>query len=270
MRNGAMAKRRSSRLKGAEGFEAFYGDLFGDRWPALRDALAREPIYHELDEGLVKPYYLDEASWYAAHALAPESGRVILDLCAAPGGKSLVIAGRMPRDASLVCNERSATRRRRLRTVLDEHLPPQTRARVEISGHDAREWGLHERNRYDRVLVDVPCSSERHVLSSPVHLAQWGRARSKRLAAQAVGMLAAAVDAASPGGLIVYSTCTVLPAEDDEVVKRVLERRRGVVELDKPTVRLGRFTETGALIRPDTDGGRGPMFIARLAKRTAN
>jgi 16S rRNA C967 or C1407 C5-methylase (RsmB/RsmF family) len=83
-------------------------------------------------------------------------------------------------------------------------------------------------------------------------------------------MLAAAVDAASPGGLIVYSTCTVLPAEDDDVVKRVLERRRGVAELDKPTVPLGRSTETGVLIRPDTDGGRGPMFIARLAKRTAN
>lgn len=252
--------------KGREGFEAFYGELLGDRWPQLRRALIDENRSQRLDYGLVKPYYLDEASVYAALALEPEGARRLLDLCAAPGGKSLVLAGRMREDARLVANERSAARRRRLRAVLDEHLPPEVRARIEVTGHDARSWGLHEKNTYDRVLADVPCSSERHVLSSPSHLEQWGRGRSKRLAAQATAILAAAIDAAAAGATVVYSTCTVLDAENDVVVQRVLERRSGLVELYRAEIPFGESTRAGTRIWPDTAAGRGPMFVARLRK----
>jgi 16S rRNA C967 or C1407 C5-methylase (RsmB/RsmF family) len=259
-----------SKRKGAAGFEEYYGSLLGDRWSSLRDAMLGEGTYRELRDGLTKPYYLDEASFSAAAALEPSGGHRLLDLCAAPGGKSLVLATGMQEEARLTCNERSASRRARLHRVLSEHLPRDVRDRIEVTGHDARTWGLHERNRYDRVLADVPCSSERHVLASPSHMGEWGPGRSKRLAAQSVAILAAAVDTAAVGGFVVYSTCTVLEAENDDVVQRVLVRRPDVVELVPPRIDWGEPTRVGVRIWPDTASGRGPIFVARLRKTREN
>ena len=81
--------------KGAAAFEAYYAALFGDRWQALRTALLQEtqPVAFSVRGG--KPYYLDQASIYAAQALPPIDEGSYLDMCAAPGGKTLVLASRM-------------------------------------------------------------------------------------------------------------------------------------------------------------------------------
>lgn len=251
------------------GFDEFYGGLYGERWSELRLALEREPAALGFERGLAAPYFLDPASVEAAQALNVAPGDRVLDLCAAPGGKSLVLAAAMGREGTLTANDRSSARRARLRRVLDEHLPPELRARVSVTPHDASRWGLHERDAYDRVLVDVPCSSERHLLRSPAHLAKWSPARTRHLAVQAYAILAAGFAAVRPGGSVVYSTCTVSSYENDEVIRKLTVKRGAEVLLDGPELAIGEPTELGWLILPDRCGGLGPIYIARVRKRAS-
>ena len=245
-------------------FDTWYAEQLGDRWPDLREALAKERQFHELADGLTRSYFLDEGSYMAAKAVGVEPGDKILDMCAAPGGKTLSLALDLSGHGHLVANDRSSARRLRLKHVLDSHLPAQTRALVDVTGHDARKWGLYEQNSYDRVLLDAPCSSERHVLSAPDHLARWSPARTKQLAMQAHAMLVAAHDAVIPGGMVLYATCALSPLENDGVVQKLLKKRKMLVAaIEMP---WGESTDYGWQIWPDTAGGRGPIYLSRLVK----
>jgi 16S rRNA C967 or C1407 C5-methylase (RsmB/RsmF family) len=249
------------------GFDEFYKRLFSERWTRLRAALLDEPPSNSFSEGLLKPYFLDAASVTAAYALDVREGDRVLDLCAAPGGKSLVLAAAMGVQGSLVANDRSSARRARLRRVLTDHLPDELLQRVSVTPHDASRWGLHETDAYDRVLVDVPCSSERHVLGSPSHLAKWTSARTRHLALQAYAILAAGFSALRPGGTIVYCTCTVSTSENDEVIHKLLKRQGDRVVLERPMAPFGEPTDYGWIILPDRCNGLGPMYFARTGKR---
>jgi 16S rRNA (cytosine1407-C5)-methyltransferase len=211
---------------------------------------------------------MDRASVLAAESLRlPEDG-LILDACAAPGGKSLVLAGRMARGARLLCNELSRERRRRLESVLDEHLDEENRRRVSVSGFDAAKAGgkKGEWNRFDAILLDAPCSSERHVIQSPKALAEWKPARPRSLAARQWSLLSAAFLLLKSGGCLVYATCALSPEENDGPVSRLLEKYAGEAELDEVDFALGEKTRFGRLILPDESGGMGPMYVARVRK----
>lgn len=263
-------------------FDSFYISQWAERWASIRAAFNMDDIYFDLHEGLRQSYFLDPASVWAAELLPlPENNQAacrILDLCAAPGGKSLVLIQRLAAAGiafHLTANDRSSQRRRRLHSVMDQHLPADVRESVRISGHDASRWGLHEKNSYDLIIADVPCSSERHVANSPEHLARWSPARAKRLAQQAYAILLAAVDAATPGGWILYSTCSVNKAENDGVIERVLKRRKGEVVAEEiinlkdsvphwiPGIETSQY---GAQILPDSCDGAGPIFAGLLRK----
>ena len=261
---------------GADAFERYYAELFADRWSALRPALHSDSVYATLNDCLTRPYYLDPASAVVAIALGVRPGDDVLDLCAAPGGKSLVLACGLDGNGRLVANERSATRRGRLHRVLDGHLTDRARAAVVVTGHDASRWALYEPESYDRVLADVPCSSERHVIQSAGDLARWSPSRTKRLAQAAYAIGCAAVDATRPGGLVAYSTCALSPLENDTVVERLLTRSRGHLR-SVPPPPLGTSaatpaplewepTEFGQIVLPDRSNGAGPMYFALLQK----
>ncbi len=282
---------------GAPAFEARYAELFGDRWPALRAALMA-PVRHvawvnpfaagagrpagaapldavpgvlaadrfEPPAGTPSPYYLlDAASVLAARALGVEAGHDVLDLCAAPGGKTLVLAAALEAGGTLTANDRSAARRARLVRVLEGHLPEPLRARVRVTGHDGSRAGLKTPEAYDRVLVDAPCSSERHLLADPKALAGWSKARSRQLTFRQRALLAAAVDATRPGGRVVYATCALAPEENDAVVARILARRAGRVRAVAPAPVLGEATGLGVQVLPDATGF-GPLYYAVLER----
>ena len=259
-----MAKKRKI------GFDEFYADLFQERWEGLRESLAAESGHLELRDGLLRPYFLDAASLLPVDALKPEEGSNFLDLCAAPGGKSLAIASRMPPTARLTANDRSASRRGRLHRVLEEHLPPAAAARISVTGHDAARWGLYEQNLYDRVLADVPCSSERHLVQDPRYLTEWSPARTRHLAIQAFAILAAGFTALAPGGILVYSTCALSSLENDAVAGKLLKRRGAQALLlplrDDELPSGAERTDHGVIILPDRAGGRGPIYCARFTK----
>lgn len=255
---------------GKDEFQARYAELYGERWPALYAALLEPGDSVEYTEGLAAPYRLDSASIEAAKALRlPESGE-ILDACAAPGGKSLVIASRMGADVRLVCNELSSERRRRLVDVLDSRLDPGIRARVAVSGFDAAAAGgrQSERGRFAAVLLDAPCSSERHVARDASALAEWSPARIRFLSRRQWSLLSSAFLLLAPGGSLVYATCALSPEENDGPVDRLFAKYGDEVEADPLDASpAAERTGRGLIYLPDRAGGAGPLFIARVRKR---
>jgi len=301
-----------------QSFEEYYTALWGSRWAKLRRSLLLPAAAIPYSEGLVKPYMMDRASVIAAESLRLPLDGLILDACAAPGGKSLVLATRMcgdvsrmacdasrvacdasivandanrmacdasgvecdangmARDASriardgarLLCNELSRERRRRLVNVLDEYLDAERRSRVSVSGFDAARAGgkKTEWNRFDAILLDAPCSSERHVIQSQKALAEWTPSRPRQLAARQWSLLSAAFLLLKSGGSLVYATCALSPVENDGPVYRLLRKYPDSVELDEVDFTLGEQTRYGRLILPDEHGGMGPMYVARLRK----
>ncbi|MDR1445063.1 MAG: 16S rRNA methyltransferase [Treponema sp.] len=253
-------------------FEAHYRDIYGSRWETLRESLLAPVRSVAYGEGLVKPYLLDYASVLAARSLPPETGQEetaeILDACAAPGGKTLVIAGRLRGKTRLLANEFSTERRRRLLAVLDGHLDAEKRARVRVSGFDAAALGgrRNEWGRFDGILLDAPCSAERHVLGSAAALARWTEARPRFLARRQWALLSAAFLLLKPGGSLVYVTCALDPRENDGVAGRLLEKYGAAVSLDRPDFTEGEAAGCGRIILPDSSDGSGPLYVARFRK----
>ncbi|MDR2552968.1 MAG: 16S rRNA methyltransferase [Treponema sp.] len=263
-------------------FEAYYRGIYKNRWEGLRQGLLEPGAGILYGDGLRSPYYLDRASVLAALSLrlppdmAEAAGKeeeppLILDACAAPGGKALIIASRMGSGAVLVANELSARRRRRLALVLDGHLPPEKRGTVKVSGFDAaaeagRKGG---RERFAAVLLDAPCSSERHVIRDQRALGAWTAARPKFLAHRQWALLSAAFLLLRPGGSLVYATCALSPDENDGVVRRLMEKYGGPggsCTLDRLDFTEGEETAYGRIILPDLSGGAGPLYTARFRK----
>jgi 16S rRNA (cytosine1407-C5)-methyltransferase len=212
---------------------------------------------------------LDRSSVLAAESLRlPDTG-LILDACAAPGGKSLVLTAALGPELKLLANEPSRERRRRLLKVLEEHLDPEKRSRVEVSGFDAASLGGRKRelNRFGGILLDAPCSSERHVLGHEKALVQWKPARPRFLARRQWALLSAAFLVLQPGASLVYVTCAISEEENDGVVSRLVKKYRNEVLLDEPDFPEGEKTALGRLILPDVSGGMGPLYVARFRKR---
>lgn len=255
---------------GEREFEEWFSQLFGPRWPGLKAALLGEGDAVDYREGLSEPYRLDSASVAAAMALRlPQAGE-ILDACAAPGGKSLVIASRMGPGTRLLANELSSDRRRRLSDVLNRHLLPEKRGTVTVSGFDAAAAGgrLSERGRFAAALLDAPCSSERHVLKNAAALAEWTPARIKFLSRRQWSLLSSAFLLLAPGGSLVYATCALSPEENDGPMRRLFDKYGDFVELDVlPDGGGVERTEFGLHFLPDKAAGAGPLYVSRIRKR---
>jgi len=249
-----VAKKNEDR-KGPTAFDRHFSEIYTDRWPGLREALSAPGRPEAHLDGLAKPYFLDGASVRAARALGVQPGDEVLDLCAAPGGKTLVLALALAGTGRLVSNDRSSDRRGRLKRVIADHLPAAFQTNVTVTAYDATRWGLHEKAVYDRVLLDAPCSSERHLVHSPAHLALWSPNRTKALAQQALAMLCAALEALKPGGILLYSTCSISPEENESLVERFASKRPGKWILLEQ-----------ALVLPDDSDGEGPLFWAKIQK----
>jgi 16S rRNA (cytosine1407-C5)-methyltransferase len=249
-------------------FEGYYTRLYGDRWEGLKKSLLAESPGIAFAEGLIRPYRLNYASVLAARSLRlPENGTA-LDACAAPGGKSLGIAAAMGPDVRLLSNEFSRERRRRLADVLDTHLSEEKRRRVRVSGFDAAALGgkKSEQGRFQAILLDVPCSSEAHVLGKAAALAAWTAARPRFLARRQWALLSSAFLLLAPGGSLVYATCALTEEENDGVARRLPEKYGPAAEPDEPGFTEGEKTAWGRIILPDHDSGLGPMYVARFRK----
>lgn len=215
--------------------------------------------------GISDLYIMDPASIYPALALGVQSGDRVLDLCAAPGGKTLILADGIKEAGELVANELSDQRRARLRAVLNSYVSAAVRTRVKVTNHDGSKWCLYEKGAFDRVLVDAPCSGERHLLGNPSELNVWSKARSRNLNLRQYALLVSALQVVKPGGRIVYSTCSISPLENDAVIARLLKKRKGEARVLASQIDIGEATEHGWALLPD-QCSFGPIYFSILER----
>lgn len=251
-------------------FDRYYAKIYGSRWLRLKAALLdpAPKISRSCFDGYAH-YHLDEASILAAEALQVQKGDHVLDLCAAPGGKMLILAEKIGEKGTLIANELSRARRLRLQEVIETHVPTPIRARIKISGFDGNLFGLRKKGVFDRILLDAPCSSEQHLLEKDLEQKDWKESRTKNLAMRQYSLLCSALLALKPGGTLVYATCSISTLENDGVIARLLRKKQEEVQLDEEVDDLSKLekTEFGFQVFPDLNRGTGPIFFSRLKKR---
>ena len=164
----------------------------------------------------------------------------------------------------LTSNDKSTDRRFRLQRVLRSYLPQEFLDNsLRITGFDASRWCLFETEAYDKILLDVPCSSEKHVLESEKHLNDWSEKRTKRLASLQWTILASSWLVLKKGGRMVYSTCSISPLENDNVVEKLVKRHD--VKVIHCDLDFGEKTKYGHLLLPDVCD-YGPFYFSILEK----
>ncbi len=215
-------------------------------------------------------YFLDLASLLPPLSLAPKPGERCLDMCAAPGGKTLVLANLMaPHDGSefdLIANEISIERRSRLIRVLKEQLPDKIFRQIKITAHDAAKWCLYQKDFYDKILLDAPCSGERYFILDSKEILVWTKKRSQNMGVRQFSLLASAFECLKCEGSVVYSTCSISPFENDEVIRKLLKKRKGRVEILTSKFPIGEATEFGWQILPDFSSGFGPIYFSHIKR----
>ena len=186
--------------------EGFYYD------PETRPGLH---VYHEAGV-----YYLQEASAMAPVALLdPKPGERVCDLCAAPGGKTTQIAGRMLGRGFLVCNEINPKRAK----ILSRNIERMGVANALVTNEPPETLASRFPGFFDRVLVDAPCSGEGMFRKEEAAVTDWSQETVQMCARRQREILDSAARLVRPGGRLVYSTCTFAPEEDEETVAAFLE-----------------------------------------------
>jgi len=170
--------------------------------------------YHEA--GL---YYLQEPSAMApAELLDPQPGERILDLCAAPGGKSTQLAGKLLGQGLLICNEIVPNRAK----ILSRNLERMGVRNALVLSETPQRLAQRLGGFFDRVLVDAPCSGEGMFRKEAAAVTDWSPDTVSMCAARQQEVLSAAARMLRPGGRLCYSTCTFSPEENEQVIAAFL------------------------------------------------
>lgn len=216
-----------------------------------------------LREGLFQVQ--DESSMQVAHVLDPQPGEFVIDMCSAPGGKTTHLAERMRNRGKILALDVYDAKLARV----EENAKRLGVSIIETKLLDAREAGGAYPAKADRVLVDAPCSGLGVLRRRPD--ARWRKNEEeiKKLPELQSELLESAARAVKPGGVLVYSTCTIEPAENEEVVRSFL-RSRGEFSLDAAGKYLPLKPSESDMVQfyPQRDGIDG-FFIARLRRKEA-
>lgn len=202
--------------------------------------------YHEM--GL---YYIQEPSAMSAAALlAPKPGMRVLDLCAAPGGKSTQLATYLGDSGLLVSNEINTQRSR----ILSQNIERMGIKNAIVTNEDSFVLASHFPGFFNAIQVDAPCSGEGMFRKLPEAIEQWSMENVAICAARQKEILDNAAVMLKPGGMIVYSTCTFSKEENEDVIEYFLERHT-----DFTLEEMERFW-------PHKVDGEG-HFVAKLVRR---
>lgn len=216
-------------------------------------------------------YVQEEIAQVAVQALGPQPGERILDLCAAPGGKTAQIALRLQNTGLVVANELHTGRFPSLSATI---------ARLGLTNVITTQGDgrapLFPTHAFDRVLVDAPCSGE-GTLRRRRAPRPWQERHSSRIATAQKKLLSQALDAVKPGGVVVYSTCTFAPEENEAVLDAVMGDRAHLEAFNIPGLQgqPGLNHWQGTSFRSDLSlaqryfphfNNTGGFFVARLRR----
>ncbi len=182
--------------------------------------------YHEAGA-----YYIQEPSAMSPAAyLEANPGEKILDLCAAPGGKTTQIAGYMEQKGLLVCNEIHPQRAK----ILAENVERMGIGNALVTNEAPAKLASLFDGFFDRILVDAPCSGEGMFRKNEIAGDEWSLENVKLCAERQDEILDAADTMLRAGGRLVYSTCTFAPAENEGSISRFLMRHPDYEILEVP------------------------------------
>lgn len=165
-------------------------------------------------------YYIQEASaMVPVTFLQAKPGERILDLCAAPGGKSTQIGASMKGQGLLVCNEIHPARAK----ILSENVERMGIRNALVVNHTPDELASHFQGFFDKILVDAPCSGEGMFRKNDDATLEWSPENVQMCAERQDEVLFYAAQMLAPGGRLVYSTCTFAPEENEGSISRFLK-----------------------------------------------
>ncbi len=196
---------------------------------------AQNGYYYEKDDQPGKHPYHDAGVYYIQEpsAMAPvglldvQPGDRVLDLCAAPGGKSTQIAAALQGKGLLVCNEIHPARAK----ILSENVERMGIRNACVTNETPKHLSEVFPEYFDRILVDAPCSGEGMFRKNEVACEEWSLENVELCAERQDEILDCAAKMLRPGGRLVYSTCTFAPQENEGSISRFLERNTDFVIL---------------------------------------
>ena len=178
---------------------------------------AARPGLHPYHEAGV--YYLQEASAMSAVALLdPQPGERICDLCAAPGGKTTQIAGRMAGEGFLLCNEINPKRAK----ILSRNIERMGVSNALVTNEHPARLAEKFAGYFDQVLIDAPCSGEGMFRKEEAAVTDWSQETVEMCARRQAEILHSGAALLKPGGRLVYSTCTFAPEENELTIENFL------------------------------------------------
>jgi NOL1/NOP2/sun family putative RNA methylase len=228
-------------------------------------------------EHLLGYYYVQEiSSMLAVLALSPKEGEIILDLCSSPGSKTTQAAAMMNNSGTIIANDNNIGRVRILASNL-ERCGVMNSILTRMDGAFFCQKLRKARMRFDKILVDAPCSGEGTLRKSPKTLMMWNQRVIENLSGVQKKLAAEAFKILRTGGEMVYSTCTLAPEENEEVLNTLakqfdfefekislpLKCRNGIKEWDGKS--YNPELEKACRIYPqdnDTDG----FFLCKIRK----
>ena len=171
-------------------------------------------------------YIQNAASWLPVIVLDPKRDETVLDVCAAPGGKTSHIAAMTQNQANITANDNSRPRLARTKA----NLARLNVTNVDFTLYDASQLARKfDGQMFDKILLDAPCSGEGMMtLGNDKDFASWSVAHIKRLQQLQRRMIAQAWQLLRPGGTLVYSTCTMAPEENEAVIDYLLRHNEDI------------------------------------------
>jgi NOL1/NOP2/sun family putative RNA methylase len=196
-------------------------------------------------------FYIQEANQaIPVRVLDPRPEETVLDLCSAPGGKCTQISARMSNRGTVVANEPSGRRQQALLASINRL------GALNVTVTEYRGESFPLATRFDRVLVDAPCSAEGTLRKEPNLRSGASLSTIRRLAGLQKRLIERAYDLVRPGGDLVYSTCTFAPEENEAVVTHLLRARDAhVCPISLPFATAHGLTEWGGTSFPSEVAG---------------
>jgi NOL1/NOP2/sun family putative RNA methylase len=216
--------------------------------PEHKDTLTHSK---EFEQGLF--YIQSLSSMLPVLLLDVKPGQEILDLCAAPGSKTSLLATLINNNGHIAAVERNKKRYYRLK----DNLQRQGVTCVKTFLRDGKTVYRHCENKFDRVLVDAPCSSETRFDFNDEHTTKfWDEKHMKRNARDQWQLLYSGFVSLKPGGLLIYSTCTFAPEENEAVINKLIKKfgdDAQILPLDIPfnNIQSGLIEWQGKTFHPD-------------------
>lgn len=205
----------------------------------------------------------DASSYLAAKNLGAKPNDLVLDICAAPGGKTAVLAEEMKNKGEVIAIDIHQHKKK----LIEENMKKLGIAIVKATVLDARNVNKQGR-KFDKILVDVPCSGYGVIRKKPEILYTKNRENIEELASLQLEILNSAADILKDGGELIYSTCTIISQENTENVEKFLNERKEfkVKALNIPENVSGEYDKLGGFAINYKEEIMDNFYIIKLVK----